>query len=199
MIQNTETNYQMETDLHQAAQQSNPVLQHRNDDFFTQQQISIHADPASDSARTAELHSANRKKRFSAKLKKLLKKLGLKNLKQLEAASHQMQEVLLGQAQEALLSQAQEAAPEIGTMSTRSSLRLDIDTTVSEASKLKGVLWPCKDIFDSATPETKRKRNQKKDVTLDKRNNLGLPSAGNKLARYAGQLGCFVSLPDGCI
>ncbi|KAF2141747.1 uncharacterized protein K452DRAFT_358843 [Aplosporella prunicola CBS 121167] len=37
---------------------------------------------------------------------------------------------------------------------------------VSEASKLKGVYWPGMDIFDSATPEMKRKRNQKKDTSV---------------------------------
>ncbi|KAK7632387.1 hypothetical protein IWX47DRAFT_786577 [Phyllosticta citricarpa] len=40
------------------------------------------------------------------------------------------------------------------------------DMAVSEASKLKGVFWPGMDIFDSATPEMKRKRNQKKDVSV---------------------------------
>lgn len=39
-------------------------------------------------------------------------------------------------------------------------------TMVSEASKLKGIYWPGMDIFDSATPEMKRKRNQKKDVSV---------------------------------
>ncbi|EKG14825.1 hypothetical protein MPH_08100 [Macrophomina phaseolina MS6] len=39
-------------------------------------------------------------------------------------------------------------------------------TIVSEASKLKGVYWPGMDIFDSATPEMKRKRNQKKDTSV---------------------------------
>ncbi|KAK8256382.1 hypothetical protein IWZ00DRAFT_486202 [Phyllosticta capitalensis] len=46
------------------------------------------------------------------------------------------------------------------------NLSLDNDMTVSEASKLKGVYWPGMDIFDSATPEMKRKRNQKKDVSV---------------------------------
>ncbi|KAF2090816.1 hypothetical protein K490DRAFT_62143 [Saccharata proteae CBS 121410] len=40
------------------------------------------------------------------------------------------------------------------------------ETTVSECSKLKGVYWPGMDIFDSATPEMKRKRNQKKDISV---------------------------------
>jgi len=35
-----------------------------------------------------------------------------------------------------------------------------------EGTKLKGVFWPGMDIFDSATPEMKRKRNQKKDGSV---------------------------------
>ncbi|KAF3044690.1 hypothetical protein E8E12_009060 [Didymella heteroderae] len=37
---------------------------------------------------------------------------------------------------------------------------------VSESTKLKGVYWPGMDIFDSATPEMRRKRNQKKDHSV---------------------------------
>lgn len=37
---------------------------------------------------------------------------------------------------------------------------------VSEATKLKGVYWPGMDLFDSATPEMRRKRNQKKDHSV---------------------------------
>lgn len=40
------------------------------------------------------------------------------------------------------------------------------DTSVGESSKLKGVLWPGMDIFDSATTEMRRRRNQKKDVSV---------------------------------
>jgi hypothetical protein len=35
-----------------------------------------------------------------------------------------------------------------------------------EAIRLKGVLWPGMDLFDAATPEMRRKRNQKKDRTI---------------------------------
>ncbi|GME63020.1 Prenyltransferase/squalene oxidase [Neofusicoccum parvum] len=59
------------------------------------------------------------------------------------------------------------------TASTAPSLNVDNEsgevndpTAVSEASKLKGIYWPGMDIFDSATPEMKRKRNQKKDVSV---------------------------------
>lgn len=38
----------------------------------------------------------------------------------------------------------------------------------ADRSKLKGVFWPGMDIFDSATPEQKRKRNQRKDVSVVK-------------------------------
>lgn len=37
---------------------------------------------------------------------------------------------------------------------------------VSESTKLKGVYWPGMDIFDSATLEMRRKRNQKKDSSV---------------------------------
>jgi hypothetical protein len=37
---------------------------------------------------------------------------------------------------------------------------------VSESTKLKGVYWPGMDIFDSATPAMRRKRNQKKDSSV---------------------------------
>ncbi|KAF3398060.1 hypothetical protein F1880_005771 [Penicillium rolfsii] len=37
-----------------------------------------------------------------------------------------------------------------------------------EAIRLKGVQWPGMDLFDAATPEMRRKRNQKKDGTLVK-------------------------------
>lgn len=41
----------------------------------------------------------------------------------------------------------------------------DLDP-VSEGTKLKGVFWPGMNIFDSATPEMRRKRNQKKDGSV---------------------------------
>ncbi len=41
----------------------------------------------------------------------------------------------------------------------------DLDL-ISEGTKLKGVFWPGMDIFDSATPEMRRKRNQKKDGSI---------------------------------
>ncbi|KAF2206075.1 hypothetical protein GQ43DRAFT_2754 [Delitschia confertaspora ATCC 74209] len=40
------------------------------------------------------------------------------------------------------------------------------DTSTSECTRLKGIYWPGMDIFDSATPEMKRKRNQKKDISV---------------------------------
>jgi len=43
---------------------------------------------------------------------------------------------------------------------------IDEDNVISECTKLKGVYWPGMDIFDSATPEMKRKRNQKKDTSV---------------------------------
>lgn len=47
----------------------------------------------------------------------------------------------------------------------------DGETNIEEkltdsANKLKGVLWPGMDIFDSATPEMKRMRNQRKDSNV---------------------------------
>lgn len=40
------------------------------------------------------------------------------------------------------------------------------DSLVNDNTKLKGVLWPGMDLFDSATPEMRRKRNQKKNVSV---------------------------------
>ncbi|KAF2015752.1 hypothetical protein BU24DRAFT_491963 [Aaosphaeria arxii CBS 175.79] len=40
---------------------------------------------------------------------------------------------------------------------------------VSESTRLKGVYWPGMNIFDSATPEMRRKRNQKKDSSVVER------------------------------
>jgi hypothetical protein len=49
-----------------------------------------------------------------------------------------------------------------------------------EGSKLKGVFWPGMDLFDSATVEMKRMRNQKKDETTlqqMKRSSAGIEPA----------------------
>ncbi|KAF2842967.1 hypothetical protein M501DRAFT_926553 [Patellaria atrata CBS 101060] len=43
---------------------------------------------------------------------------------------------------------------------------VEVEEIGSECTRLKGVLWPGMDIFDSATPEMRRKRNQKKDVSV---------------------------------
>lgn len=40
------------------------------------------------------------------------------------------------------------------------------DEKYTDTSKLKGILWPGMDLFDSATIEMKRKRNQKKDGSV---------------------------------
>jgi len=43
----------------------------------------------------------------------------------------------------------------------------DVDHSMpNECNKLKGVYWPGMDIFDSATPDMRRKRNQKKDISV---------------------------------
>lgn len=41
-----------------------------------------------------------------------------------------------------------------------------LDALANDTAKLKGVFWPGMDIFDSATPEMRRKRNQKKAVSV---------------------------------
>ncbi|KAF1997996.1 hypothetical protein P154DRAFT_440129 [Amniculicola lignicola CBS 123094] len=46
------------------------------------------------------------------------------------------------------------------------SLSTEDPMVVSECTKLKGVYWPGMDLFDSATPEMRRKRNQKKDSSV---------------------------------
>jgi geranylgeranyl transferase type-2 subunit beta len=40
------------------------------------------------------------------------------------------------------------------------------DTKSTDSIKLKGVQWPGMDLFDSATPEMKRMRNQRKDSSV---------------------------------
>ncbi|GAM82478.1 hypothetical protein ANO11243_004580 [Dothideomycetidae sp. 11243] len=42
-------------------------------------------------------------------------------------------------------------------------------TRIADYSRLKGVLWPGMDMFDSATPEMRRKRNQKKSTDVVER------------------------------
>jgi len=43
----------------------------------------------------------------------------------------------------------------------------DVDQPMpNECNKLKGIYWPGMDIFDSATPDMRRKRNQKKDISV---------------------------------
>lgn len=37
---------------------------------------------------------------------------------------------------------------------------------LSDSVKLKGIQWPGMDLFDSATPEMKRMRNQRKDTSV---------------------------------
>lgn len=37
---------------------------------------------------------------------------------------------------------------------------------ISECTRLKGIFWPGMDLFDSASPDAKRKRNQKKDGSI---------------------------------
>ena len=41
-----------------------------------------------------------------------------------------------------------------------------MDEKISDATRLKGIYWPGMDLFDSASPTAKRKRNQKKDGSI---------------------------------
>ena len=41
-----------------------------------------------------------------------------------------------------------------------------LEEKLSDSTKLKGILWPGMDLFDSATPEMKRMRNQRKDSSI---------------------------------
>lgn len=43
---------------------------------------------------------------------------------------------------------------------------VDYDFAPNDNTKLKGEVWPGMDLFDSATPEMRRKRNQKKDTSV---------------------------------
>ncbi|MCJ1389712.1 hypothetical protein MMC18_002569 [Xylographa bjoerkii] len=42
----------------------------------------------------------------------------------------------------------------------------ELEKKASECTKLKGICWPGMDIFDSASPDTRRRRNQKKDGAI---------------------------------
>lgn len=50
--------------------------------------------------------------------------------------------------------------------SISNALASEIDLEPSEAAKLKGVFWPGMDIFDAAPLATRKKRNQKKDISV---------------------------------
>lgn len=43
---------------------------------------------------------------------------------------------------------------------------IDVDALANDAAKLKGVFWPGMSMFDSATQEMRRKRNQKKAISV---------------------------------
>lgn len=43
---------------------------------------------------------------------------------------------------------------------------MEIDKTITDATKLKGVLWPGLALLDSPTPEMQCNRNQKKDYSV---------------------------------
>ncbi|OAA53957.1 hypothetical protein SPI_09164 [Niveomyces insectorum RCEF 264] len=47
-----------------------------------------------------------------------------------------------------------------------SSLSIGFTEDEGQANKLKGTIWPGMDLFDSATPDQKRKRNQRKDGAM---------------------------------
>ena len=46
------------------------------------------------------------------------------------------------------------------------SSEADYEAAPNDSAKLKGEIWPGMDLFDSATPEMKRKRNQKKEKSV---------------------------------
>lgn len=41
-----------------------------------------------------------------------------------------------------------------------------VEQKLSDSAKLKGILWPGMDLFDSATAEMRRMRNQRKDGSI---------------------------------
>lgn len=56
---------------------------------------------------------------------------------------------------------------EASFLPTANTSLVDIEVEENiEPTKLKGVLWPGMDMFDSAPPEQRRKRNQKKDTSV---------------------------------
>lgn len=46
------------------------------------------------------------------------------------------------------------------------ALQDEEDETLTEVTRLKGIYWPGMNIFDAATPITKRRRNQKKETSV---------------------------------
>lgn len=57
--------------------------------------------------------------------------------------------------------------PFVDEMRTEVSDEIDVDKErADEIARLKGILWPGMDIFDSATQQMRRKRNQKKDRSV---------------------------------
>lgn len=52
-------------------------------------------------------------------------------------------------------------------MFCKTDVEVDVDEEVgTAATKLKGVLWPGMNIFDAATPDMRRRRNQKKETSV---------------------------------
>jgi hypothetical protein len=55
---------------------------------------------------------------------------------------------------------------ETPSTSPKAAVDEDIDVVLKDVAKLKGIHWPGMAIFDAATPEMKRKRNQKKEENV---------------------------------
>ncbi|MCJ1431820.1 hypothetical protein MMC27_001175 [Xylographa pallens] len=53
-----------------------------------------------------------------------------------------------------------------GTVGMDADGNEELEDKASECTKLKGICWPGMDIFDSASPDTRRRRNQKKDSAV---------------------------------
>ncbi|KAG9997393.1 hypothetical protein KCU78_g16971, partial [Aureobasidium melanogenum] len=70
----------------------------------------------------------------------------------------------------------QEAPSEVSLMPRKRKVKAETPHTGEvdehdddDTSKLKGIVWPGMGLFDAATPELKKKRNQKKDVSVSDR------------------------------
>lgn len=63
-------------------------------------------------------------------------------------------------------SESASVAPSVASEYEATEALADVADGDADRAKLKGIFWPGMSLFDSATPDQKRKRNQRKDVKV---------------------------------